>query len=71
MITLYNIEVNCNVYLTIVSRFLLLLYYFDLLCLMSDDLISDLGYSPASQWVNQTIIRLSLSRDRPYTPMIV
>jgi hypothetical protein len=30
MITLYNIEVDCNVYLTIVSRFLLLLYYFTL-----------------------------------------
>jgi hypothetical protein len=41
-----------------------------LLCLMPDDLNSDLGYSTATQWVNQTIIRLSLSRDRPYTPMI-
>ena len=69
MFTLYNIEVDCNVYLTIVSRFLLLLYY--LLCLMPDDLNSDLGDSAATQWVNLTIIRLSLSRDRPYTPMIV
>jgi hypothetical protein len=33
---------------------------------MPDDLNSDLGYSAATQWVNQTIIRLSLSRDRPY-----
>jgi hypothetical protein len=38
---------------------------------MPDDLNSDLGDSAATQWVNQTIIRLSLSRDRPYTPMIV
>ena len=68
MITLYNIEVDCDVYLTIVSRFLLLLYYFTL---MPDDLNSHLGDSAATQWVNQTIIRLSLSRDRPYTPMIV
>ena len=35
---------------------------------MPDDLNSDLGYSVATQWVNQTIIRLSLSMDRPYTP---
>ena len=37
-----------------------------LLCLMPDDLNSDLGDSAATQWINQTIIRLSLSRDRPY-----
>jgi hypothetical protein len=33
---------------------------------MPDDLNSDLGDSAATQWVNQTIIRPSLSRDRPY-----
>jgi hypothetical protein len=37
-----------------------------LLCLMPDDLNSDLRDRAATQWVNQTIIRLSLSRDRPY-----
>ena len=63
MITLYNIEVDCNVYLTIC--------FIILLCLIPDDLNSDLGDNAATQLVNQTIIRLSLSRDRPYMPMIV
>jgi hypothetical protein len=31
--------------------------FISLLCLMPDDLNSDLGYSAATQWVNQTIIK--------------
>ena len=69
MITLYNIVVDCNVILPLSHVFCFC--FIILLCLMPDDLNSDLGYSAATQWVNQTIIRLSLSRDRPYTPMIV